>query len=1381
MARNLAGMLPRGWDNYSPSEKISWFNSVGATVKELTDAGVPQKDINYMLDNGFNPGGTAEDTTVDAHIAEIYRTYLGREADLEGGNFYERQFGSSVEPDELRRFLEGAKSAGESLTAAGNTFLSGGLDAEAARIAEEARLADEAAKQVTQDPTVDQTRQAVAADPTSQETRPDRQEKKAVEFQDTYKLQQQIAAKYGRIDSSNINEAIKFFGDAGVSLENFVKAIGGEVKTNADGTKSVSYTPGVALTQDQIYRDQIAQIYQEELDRAPDTEGLNAYIKKLGTGATLDSIRAEIDASAEGEKFDQKVLNAVASKHGRVTQDNFDAIVKDLEKSGFDTYQIADAIGAQFKTDSAGNRTFSYTPGAALTERQRQEDLLIPLYKQEFGRTPDKAGMDFYIDQLAKGKTIDQIQKEMDASSEGEAYDTKLNKTISDKYGAITGDNLNTIITDLQKQGYSFEQVADAIGGTITKNAQGQSVLSYTPPAAAPKKFTNDEIQKLITDQFGSVTPENFQQVVNAVVGAGVPVDQFANVIGATIGTNDKGDTTLSLPPPPAQETKPLSLVDQLKAQQQVTGITHQASFSKDQDAIIKDMAEKLGKYGVQSLEDLKPITDEVEYQLQEREESPGTFNLMRMGVGSDGEMQLQYAGRTATPDEINQLRTKGTITENVGVLNARTGKEIPVNELNNAKGSGFTYYKIEFSPDGVAVPYGYKEATGAGALGDAIKSIVSIPPVAAALAAVTAGIIGPEGLKLVSTAPTAAAISAGTVGYAGTGRLDRAGQAAATAFAVTYAMQAAGLDLKGDEKARVDAFKGVKGYDSLTRTVDLGNGLTYDPVLNTINDANLGTITDVSNGEVNFKGVDGVTYDSLDNIYKIRNPDGSITNIDAATGQQTTTAKTTGGFGDAVVTKEPATLEELNRIIFGDEFVGTNVGEGAASTTIPSGQTGQTVTVTGARGTPTSVGAGAAQVFPVTTGAGITSIPLAPAGQNQVEVTAPKPGATSAAGAGAGTAATGSTTAQVEVTKAKPGDTGSTGAGAGGGLSGYTYEYNPTTGRIDTVKITGTKGDTGSAGASLGGGTTTTKPGPLTQALNRLTTDPKSLTADDIKTLVGAGFLLTSLIPADTPDIPTETIDIGAIQNIRDTYFKPATTTTITGAGTVGTGVTAGQSVYSGLGIGTGAPTTTQPTTPTTGIGSLPVPTYKPPPLLGGPAPGASRITPPVLTADPTFTQADFDTAAKDIARQQAALPPITQLAPTSPFELGLVKGTTVAKRAGGIVALRGGGIPMFQMGGPIAFAYGGMTGPINQPRMLSGGGDGMSDSIPATIEGTQPARLADGEFVVPADVVADIGNGSSKAGAKQLYAMMDRVRQARHGTTKQPPEVNMKKVLPV
>jgi ElaB/YqjD/DUF883 family membrane-anchored ribosome-binding protein len=83
-------------------------------------------------------------------------------------------------------------------------------------------------------------------------------------------------------------------------------------------------------------------------------------------------------------------------------------------------------------------------------------------------------------------------------------------------------------------------------------------------------------------------------------------------------------------------------------------------------------------------------------------------------------------------------------------------------------------------------------------------------------------------------------------------------------------------------------------------------------------------------------------------------------------------------------------------------------------------------------------------------------------------------------------------------------------------------------------------------------------------------------------------------------------------------------------------------------------------------------------------------------------------------------------------------------------------------------------------QPRFLSGGGDGMSDSIKATIEGNQEARLADGEFVVPADVVSHLGNGSSKAGAKQLYSMMDRVRQARVGNKKQGREIAPKKLMP-
>jgi len=67
---------------------------------------------------------------------------------------------------------------------------------------------------------------------------------------------------------------------------------------------------------------------------------------------------------------------------------------------------------------------------------------------------------------------------------------------------------------------------------------------------------------------------------------------------------------------------------------------------------------------------------------------------------------------------------------------------------------------------------------------------------------------------------------------------------------------------------------------------------------------------------------------------------------------------------------------------------------------------------------------------------------------------------------------------------------------------------------------------------------------------------------------------------------------------------------------------------------------------------------------------------------------------------------------------------------------------------------------------RMLKGPGDGVSDSIPASIEGKRPARLADGEFVVPARIVSELGNGSTDAGAKRLYSMLERVQRARNKT---------------
>jgi hypothetical protein len=80
-----------------------------------------------------------------------------------------------------------------------------------------------------------------------------------------------------------------------------------------------------------------------------------------------------------------------------------------------------------------------------------------------------------------------------------------------------------------------------------------------------------------------------------------------------------------------------------------------------------------------------------------------------------------------------------------------------------------------------------------------------------------------------------------------------------------------------------------------------------------------------------------------------------------------------------------------------------------------------------------------------------------------------------------------------------------------------------------------------------------------------------------------------------------------------------------------------------------------------------------------------------------------------------------------------------------------------------------------------LNGSSDGMADKVPARIDGQQEARLSDGEFVIPADVVSHLGNGNSDAGAKLLKEMMSRVRKARTGNNKQGKEIDPKKFLPV
>jgi hypothetical protein len=133
--------------------------------------------------------------------------------------------------------------------------------------------------------------------------------------------------------------------------------------------------------------------------------------------------------------------------------------------------------------------------------------------------------------------------------------------------------------------------------------------------------------------------------------------------------------------------------------------------------------------------------------------------------------------------------------------------------------------------------------------------------------------------------------------------------------------------------------------------------------------------------------------------------------------------------------------------------------------------------------------------------------------------------------------------------------------------------------------------------------------------------------------------------------------------------------------------------------------------------------------------------------------------------------------------FTAALTRLNSIQKRANikGLPALKAAAAPLSDIqeaakGGVMS----GLGGYSDGGRMLKGPGDGMSDSIPGVIGKKQPARLADGEFVVPADVVSHLGNGSTDAGAKRLYAMMDNIRKARTGKKKQAPAVKADRYMP-
>jgi hypothetical protein len=146
-------------------------------------------------------------------------------------------------------------------------------------------------------------------------------------------------------------------------------------------------------------------------------------------------------------------------------------------------------------------------------------------------------------------------------------------------------------------------------------------------------------------------------------------------------------------------------------------------------------------------------------------------------------------------------------------------------------------------------------------------------------------------------------------------------------------------------------------------------------------------------------------------------------------------------------------------------------------------------------------------------------------------------------------------------------------------------------------------------------------------------------------------------------------------------------------------------------------------------------------------------------LTADRTMAAMNADQAGLANLNNARYGANMTGASPLSSMTLGDLPANAVAGARGGLADLGG-------------YSDGG--------RLLKGPGDGMSDNIPAQIGRKQPARLADGEFVVPADVVSHLGNGSTDAGAKRLYSMMDKVRQARTGKKKQAPSVNTQRMMP-
>lgn len=171
----------------------------------------------------------------------------------------------------------------------------------------------------------------------------------------------------------------------------------------------------------------------------------------------------------------------------------------------------------------------------------------------------------------------------------------------------------------------------------------------------------------------------------------------------------------------------------------------------------------------------------------------------------------------------------------------------------------------------------------------------------------------------------------------------------------------------------------------------------------------------------------------------------------------------------------------------------------------------------------------------------------------------------------------------------------------------------------------------------------------------------------------------------------------------------------------------------------------------------------------MGGPA---QMPTAPTMPAPTTTNLASsgysYDPVQRQYSQIQGTLPNEDENYSLDPVtKLATVGGANTVKHTGAaIFGSKDNPGMRLAGGGGISDAHYNLGGYSDGGRLLRGPGDGVSDSIPAMIGKRQPARLADGEFVVPARIVSELGNGSTEAGARKLYAMMDRIQKARGKT---------------